>query len=128
MLESMMAMLGYLPTIAEVAAGKPRDHARHPQWPAFRDRFVKVHPECAACGRKKYLQAHHVLPFHLRPDRELDDSNLIVLCEPPGIGCHLAIGHLWDFRSWNPEVREDARIWRKKISVRPYVDDPDEIA
>ena len=60
---------------------------------------------------------HHIFPFHYcialgRPDLELDDRNLITLCEDeagkPGQNHHLLVGHLDDFESSNLAVVEDA--------------------
>jgi hypothetical protein len=31
----------------------------------------------------------------------------------------LFLGHLMDFKSWNPDVVEDAKVWREKIKNRP---------
>jgi len=60
---------------------------------------------------------HHIFPLHYcialgRPDLELDDGNLITLCEDeagkPGQNHHLLVGHLDDFESSNLAVVEDA--------------------
>lgn len=94
-----------------------RKHKRSPKWPALRRRFVKSNPFCAACGRKRFLEIHHVLPYHEYPKRELDPANLITLCDFPIIArCHLKIGHLGDWRKWNPNVREDAMTNRSNVS------------
>lgn len=95
----------------QVAAGVPRS----PHWPAVRAAFLKTSPECAVCGGKNDLEAHHVLPFHLHRDKELDPANLIALCREH----HFTFGHLCSWSSYNPHVREDAAIWRKKIKERP---------
>jgi hypothetical protein len=58
------------------------------------------------------LQVHHVKPFHLLPELELDESNLISLCMGPN-ECHLFIGHGDSFRCYNPNVREDAEKFMK---------------
>jgi hypothetical protein len=58
-----------------------------------------------------------MFPFHYcialgRPDLELDDRNLITLCEDEestaGQNHHLLVGHLDDFQSSNLDVAEDA--------------------
>jgi len=61
---------------------------------------------------------HHVVPFHLAPDLELEPGNLLTLCESKkyGINCHQLIGHLGNYRRWNPSVREDATVWRMKLN------------
>ena len=94
---------------------------RSEHWPAVRKTFIEKHPNCAICRGKKKLNVHHVKPFHLYPDLELDPNNLITLCENDkgGINCHLAFGHLGSFKSWNAKVRVDAATWSAKIMMRP---------
>ena len=95
---------------------------RSPQWPAFRDAFIKKNPVCVCCGSTVGLQAHHVFPFHYcialgRPDLELNEGNLITLCEheegKQAENHHLLIGHLDDFESSNLDVRHDATVTYK---------------
>mgnify|MGYP001609994063 CR=1 FL=1 len=96
--------------------------ARSPQWRKVRAEYLKLHPACAVCGEtKKNVEVHHVRPFNLFPKLECSPENLETLCESGrnGITCHLAIGHLGSYQSWNENVREDAEVWRKKLSARP---------
>ena len=93
--------------------------ARSPQWSSVRDAFLKQNPTCAVCGGTKKLQAHHIRVFHLNPSDELNPQNLIPLCEVSSRNCHLNIGHLGSFQSWNENVVEDARIWHDKRANRP---------
>lgn len=58
---------------------------------------------------------HHCDPVDWNPERELDDTNLLTLCRR----CHLFVGHLGLWSSYNPDVRQDAAIWRCKINTRP---------
>jgi hypothetical protein len=60
---------------------------------------------------------HHIFPVHYcralgRPDLELDERNLVTLCESepgrPGFNHHLLVGHLGDFEAANPSSRADA--------------------
>ena len=69
----------------------------------------------------KTLEVHHIKPFHLHPELELDFNNLITLCESGanGIVCHRAIGHLGNYRSFNIDVKEDAKKIGEKIKTRP---------
>lgn len=46
-------------------------------------------------------------PFHLFPELELDDSNLITLCEKSGHDCHFIFGHFHDWTLYNPNVIAD---------------------
>lgn len=82
---------------------KKKESERSPEWKALRDSVVAERKECAACGGTVELQAHHILPFHLRPDLELVRSNLLVLCMGPD-ECHELIGHGGGFHFWNPRV------------------------
>ena len=92
-------------------------NARSNTWPAFRKIYIKKNCEC--CGRPskllKPLQLHHKNPFHLHPELELDPDNVITLCDD----CHLLLGHLGNFQSWNPTVDIDVPIWNKKVLNRP---------
>jgi 5-methylcytosine-specific restriction endonuclease McrA len=102
-------------TISEYFAGLP---ARSPRWPAVRGAHLKRNPTCAACGTKDKLEVHHVHPFHLFPNLELEPSNLLTLCETGG-NCHLFIGHHKLFKSYNLQARKDAEVLLQKIKARP---------
>ena len=90
---------------------------RSNQWPAVRKKFLETHKKCAICEGTKKLEVHHIKPFHLHPELELDPANLIVLCEDwsYGINCHLLVGHLGNYKNVNDTVLEDSRTWTKKI-------------
>lgn len=81
--------------------------ARHPDWDKTRDRFL-IGKRCALCGRKENLQAHHELPFHLFPDRELDESNLVPLCTGGPWNCHFLAGHLG--KSWSVYAKDPRAV------------------
>lgn len=102
-----------------IVATKPRVQ-RSAQWPALRAKLLRG-ARCAACGGRELLELHHVIPFHVDPARELDTGNLLPLCERKrsGINCHLLVGHLGDYRSWNEHARTDAAIWLDKFRSRP---------
>lgn len=100
---------------------KTRGVARSNKWPATRRKHLKSNPACAMCGGRKLLEVHHVLPFHLAPVQELDPTNLVTLCEDvrSGRNCHLFVGHLGNYRSYNPAAIADAASWNTKIVSRP---------
>jgi hypothetical protein len=86
--------------------------ARSTEWPKIEREHREKEPTCAVCGSKDKIQVHHVFPFHYcialgRPDLELDDRNLISLCESQPNDHHLLIGHLDSFQSSNLKVRAD---------------------
>lgn len=82
-------------------AKKSKD--RSPEWPRVRDEHLREHPECEACGSRKNLQVHHIRPFHLFPELELSQGNLITLCMSLQ-ECHLSLGHGGSWVCWDPEV------------------------
>ena len=96
--------------------GAELEAARSPTWQTFEKHFLAAHPTCAACGGPSEV-GHHIQPFHLHPELELDESNIIALCNKHC--CHLLLGHLGNFRSWNTEVRADAAKMLEKINNRP---------
>jgi hypothetical protein len=69
--------------------------------------------QCEVCGRERTLEAHHIVPFHVAPDLELDEANLVALCRR----CHLLIGHCGGWARVNPSVRSDVAQWRVKVRV-----------
>jgi 5-methylcytosine-specific restriction protein A len=108
--------------IADVLQGKARPgQRRSSDWPRVRAEHLSQQPECAVCGGREKLEVHHLQPFHLQPELELDPANLITLCEAKrsGANCHLLFGHLGNFRSFNRDARADALRWRTKLASRP---------
>ena len=104
-----------------VIQGKhPMSAKRSTQWAKVRKQFLGDNPKCALCNGTDALEVHHKVPFHLKPQLELDHNNLIILCESDhnGINCHLAFGHLGNFKSLNPDVVIDTTLWNDKISKR----------
>lgn len=109
-------------------------HERSSEWPRVEKEHLLHEPACVACGhRGKGLQVHHIKPFHLHPNLELEPSNLITLCEIEGRDHHLLLGHLDEWESYNPNVREDVKrfhgktarqikadiTWQKEVARRP---------
>lgn len=95
------------------------DYGRSGVWKSVRQRHLEREPACAACGRAKDLEVHHIKPYHLHPELELDDGtngldgNLITLCADP---CHFVFGHLLNYRTRaNPHVREDAARYLERM-------------
>ena len=95
--------------------------ARSPEWERVKNGHLQKEPRCVCCGSHwragTPVQVHHIFPFHYcvalgRPDLELDQRNLITLCETEAGGTgqnhHLLVGHLDDFEAANPRSRHDA--------------------
>lgn len=94
---------------------------RSPEWPAVQKAHLNMQPNCIACKPGTHtnegLQVHHIFPFHYcielgRADLELDQRNLVTLCEKEeghtAEDHHLLIGHYGDFKSSNLNVKDDA--------------------
>ena len=88
---------------------------RSPKWGGVRKEYLKKYPKCACCNSIKRLNVHHIRPFHLFPDLELVLENLISLCK----NCHIVVGHLDNWASFNITVRTDAAYMNKKVRRRP---------
>jgi 5-methylcytosine-specific restriction protein A len=91
------------------------EEPRSKDWPRVRNAWIAEHPDCAVCGTKKNCEVHHKIPFHLHPELELNPANLITLCRVH----HEWWGHLGNWKSFNKDVVEDAKIWKDKIKNRP---------
>ena len=52
-------------------------HKRSNHWPTVRKHWLEIHPSCAACGGLDHTQVHHIQPFHLNPELELEPTNFI---------------------------------------------------
>jgi 5-methylcytosine-specific restriction endonuclease McrA len=95
-------------SIAQAIFGAPRSG----QWPRVRREHLEKHPACAACGRGRDIEVHHIEAFSDHPERECDHSNLISLCADP---CHFVHGHLMSWHRINPSVVDDCRRYIAKI-------------
>ena len=103
-----------LKAIKDFTNGKPLK-LRSPKWDNVRANFLKENSFCAACGAQEFLQVHHIKPFHLFPEEELNINNLITLCEGKKNKCHLNIGHLGNWKTNNSEVVEDSKKFYQTI-------------
>jgi 5-methylcytosine-specific restriction protein A len=93
-------------------------HPRSNHWRSLEKHFLAKHEFCIVCGGKASV-AHHVKPYHLFPELELDEKNLVAVCtDGPGLNCHLAIGHCGNWHDYNPFVRHDADRYRLIIAHR----------
>lgn len=92
---------------------------RSPKWSAVQKAFIAGHPMCSVCGSKgkllNPLNVHHRNPFHIKPELELDPTNLITLCRQH----HFTFGHLMSWKSWNTSVEKDSTDFLQKITTRP---------
>lgn len=107
--------------LADLAQGKaPVGVLRSPRWPMVRSAWLSLNPMCAVCGSRSKLEVHHKEPFHLRPELELALTNLVTLCESRRfINCHLMVGHLGNYKSFNPDVVAHASLLNHALMNRP---------
>jgi 5-methylcytosine-specific restriction protein A len=90
---------------------------RSPKWSEVEKAFRSRNPFCACCGGSERLNVHHIHPFHLYPELELEESNLITLCMSMGNYCHLKVGHGDSFKAFVPQVP----VLAKRVIVEDYV-------
>jgi len=97
---------------------------RSSKWRKIRAAHIKKNPRCNCCGLKTKVEVHHIIPFSIAPDLELNPENLMTLCENKkwGINCHLLVGHLGNYRRINAAVAVDAISWRMKLGYYPKDD------
>lgn len=65
---------------------------RSSKWGKLQKEFLENNSRCALCDGTENLNVHHKKPFHLYPELELEESNLITLCMGEK-DCHLLIAH-----------------------------------
>ena len=99
----------FLKLASDIIQGKPAK-LRSPEWEGVEKKHLLEEPKCQWCGGTTDLQVHHMQPFHLHPELELDDSNLITLCEDSATDCHLRNGHLGNWKSFNPDIRVQCNL------------------
>lgn len=94
---------------------------RSGKWRKIRATHLEKNPLCAICGLKNKVEVHHVIPFNVAPDLELNPENLITLCENKkwGITCHLLVGHLGNYKDFNSSVQADATYWKIRLRKHP---------
>lgn len=84
-------------------------------WAKARKAHLKRQPECQACGQTGPVSVHHIQPYHLRPDLECAEENLLTLCEKSdrfGFSCHFVLAHMGSWKLSNPNVARCAQIVR----------------
>ncbi len=99
----------------QIPKGSPK---RSSQWSAVRNAYLVNHNRCAACGSRKRLQCHHIVPFWVDASLELSVENFITLCTNGKYGmrnCHLNIGHAGNWKRVNPDVVADAALMRMRL-------------
>jgi len=78
---------------------------RNPKWEYIRNQYVMRNPTCKACNTIFNIEVHHIKPFHLYPELELDTTNFISLCR----NHHFKVGHFSNWLTFNPNVIAQAK-------------------
>ena len=104
--------------VEDMKRGKPAVE-RSSRWETVRKNHLKENPTCAACGNTEGVQVHHMRPFHIYPELELDPTNFITLCENDKDGLnnnkdnhHLHLGHHGDWKNFNDKVLDEVNDYR----------------
>jgi hypothetical protein len=105
-----------LPLLEPMFNGPVYAEPRSSGWEKVERDHKAAHPACCACGTLELVEVHHLWPFQYYPELELDERNLISLCRPH----HLILGHLGDWKSFNPDVIEMVRDYRRHLDARPH--------
>lgn len=116
--------------LIHTAQGKHKfSQHRSPKWPEIRDAHKRKYPRCEVTGETNGVEVHHIFPFHLFPDKELDPDNLVTLKEKEFLGLlvHLFVGHSGNYHNFNGRCIEDilymrAKLMRLNPSVRKRFD------
>lgn len=88
---------------------------RSKDWAKLRSDWLEQCPACFICGCNNHLQVHHIKPYHLFPELELDTGNLMTLCVHPYRMCHFIFGHLWNWKTYNAKIYDTMNfMWSLK--------------
>lgn len=91
---------------------------RHRDWRKVRAEHLLSQPYCMVCGSTKGLQVHHIKPFHLYPELELEPNNLLTLGTKCSSGNHhYLFGHFENWHSFNPDVAVHAYQFISGIEI-----------
>ncbi|MCK9569335.1 hypothetical protein M0R72_10395 [Candidatus Pacearchaeota archaeon] len=93
------------------------DKKRHKDWAKKSKAWLKKHNRCELCDSKlgaedTELEVHHAFPYHLYPEKEMDEQHWHALCRKPH-DCHRLFGHLGDFSLFNPVLSEFISVHQK---------------
>jgi len=89
---------------------------RSSMWPKVRKYFLQGNNYRAVCNKKKGVEVHHIKPFHLFPELELDSGNLMALCRR----CHLFIGHMGYWKAYCGNISEVVLYMKYQITNRKF--------
>lgn len=85
---------------------RPRDYKYHEFKPLRNKVFNRDNYKCFYCSSGGHLHAHHILPFWVKPEAFLDESNLITVCSE----CHLKKAHKNSWSLFDETLVTDALL------------------
>lgn len=91
---------------------------RNPKFYAREREFLKANPRCAGCGRASQT-AHHSIPFHIRPDLEMDETLWVPFCRD----CHFVDGHSCNWNHWVKDLKTLLTNKINSVCIRKEDDD-----
>lgn len=90
----------------------PHEHLRSPAWESFEHAIKLKHPGCVFCGRIRADNVgHHKKPFHLFPELELVESNIIIVCP----GDHFVRCHYCNWSLYSREIENEIAMHAQVI-------------
>lgn len=93
--------------------------ARSPHWSTTRAAHLNHEPACQWCSGVTSVEVHHIKPFHIHPELELADANLITMCEAIGRQCHLRMAHRGNWKDFDPNIRARCTARHREKSGAP---------
>ena len=85
---------------------------RHSKWPALVKRFKAEKRTCVVSGLKTTLEVHHLKPYHLFPELELEWDNLRLIARP----FHYLFGHFCNWTDYNPDFDLQVETYREWVA------------
>lgn len=107
-------MIAWIKSLFANPEDAPLMAPRSSGWGALRARVISEEKTCRVCGGKAET-VHHKTPVHVAPALELVRANCAAVCDR----CHLFVGHLGAWASWNETFDADAAWWLGRIGNRP---------
>jgi hypothetical protein len=105
-------------------------YSRSPHFAVEEKHARNENPTCVITGVDRFTQWHHsIIPFHFaryfgRWELEFSRRNLVFLLQKPGNEFHRVLGHCLFFQSFNPNLMEDIKRF-KRSSIGRIMEDPE---
>ena len=80
-------------------------HKRHKWWNKLKQKYLQENPKCEWCGQDADT-VHHIIPVHVNRDLEMEESNLMSLCDNRTRKCHFIVAHYCHWVKYNDKIKE----------------------